>query len=77
MDHRIFNVGTDVNACDCIRGCANTVTESAMKDDSRRKKTLNRTEEWNLHERCAGPTPNQLGYIPARSRSVAKAIRSK
>ena len=29
MDYGIFNVRTDVNACDCTRGCTETLTESA------------------------------------------------
>ena len=31
MDYMIFNVDTDVNACDCIRGCTDTIRESALK----------------------------------------------
>ena len=30
MNYRIFNVRTDVNACDCTRGCTDTVRESAL-----------------------------------------------
>ena len=37
MDYGIFNVHTDVNACDCTRGCTDTVRESALKVDSRRQ----------------------------------------
>ena len=37
MECRIFNVHTDVNVCDCIRGCTDTVRESALKVDSGRK----------------------------------------
>ena len=33
MDYGIFNVHTDVNACDCIRGCTGTLRESALKVD--------------------------------------------
>ena len=33
MDHRIFNVRTDVNACDCTRVCTDAVGESALKVD--------------------------------------------
>ena len=33
----IFNVRTDVNACDCTRVCTDTVRESALKVDSGRK----------------------------------------
>ena len=34
MDYGIFNVSTDTNACDCTRGCTDTVRESALKIDS-------------------------------------------
>ena len=37
MDYGIFNVCADVNACDCMRGCMDTVRESALKVDSGRK----------------------------------------
>ena len=37
MDNKIFNVRTDVHACDCTRGCADTVRESALKVDPERK----------------------------------------
>ena len=37
MDYGIFNARTDVNACDCTRGCTDTVRESALKVDSGRK----------------------------------------
>ena len=37
LDYGIFNVRTDVNACDCVRGCTDTVRESALKVDSGRK----------------------------------------
>ena len=33
MDYGIFNVGTDVNACDCTRECTDTIRESALKDN--------------------------------------------
>ena len=36
MDYRILNVRADVNACDCLRGCADTERESALKVDFRR-----------------------------------------
>ena len=63
MDYRIFNVRTNVNACDCAWGCANTERESALKVDSGRK-ILCRTGESNLFQRRAGPTLYQLSYIP-------------
>ena len=37
MDYWIFNVCTDVNACNCRQGCMDTVRESALKADSGRK----------------------------------------
>ena len=37
--------------------------ESALKAD--REKIPCRTGEWNLRQRCAGPTLYQLSYIPA------------
>ena len=40
MDYGIFNVRTDINACDCTRGCTDTVRESALKVDFGRKKNL-------------------------------------
>ena len=38
MQYGIFNVHTDVNACDSTRGCTDSVRESALKVDSRKKK---------------------------------------
>ena len=37
MNYRVFNVRTDANACDCTRGCTDTIRESALKVDSGRK----------------------------------------
>ena len=54
MDYRVFNVLTDVNACDCVRGCTDTVKESAVKVDSGRKIPF-RTGESNLRRRRADP----------------------
>ena len=53
MDYSIFNVHTDVNACDCTRVCADTARESKLKVDCGRKIPL-RTEESNLRQRHAG-----------------------
>ena len=47
MDYGIFNVHTDVNACDCTWGCTDTVRVSALKVDSRRKIPCH-TRESNL-----------------------------
>ena len=33
MDYGIFNVRTDIKACDCTRGCTDIVRESALKVD--------------------------------------------
>ena len=43
------NVRTDVNACECARGCMDTVRESALKVDSGRKIPC-RTGESNLRQ---------------------------
>ena len=66
MDYRIFNVHTDVNTCDCTRGCTNTVTEFALKVDSRTQIPC-RTGKSNLRQRRAGPTLYQLSYTPIKS----------
>ena len=63
MDYRIFNVGTDVNACDCTQGCTDTVREFVLKVDSGRKIPC-RTEESILRQRRAGRKLYQLSYIP-------------
>ena len=62
MDYRISNVPTDINACDCKRGCADTVRESKLKVGSARKIPC-RLGESNLRQRCAGPMFYQLSYI--------------
>ena len=63
MDFGIFNVRTDVHACNCTRGCKNTVRESALEVDSGRKLPC-RTGESDLRQRRAGPMRFQLSYIP-------------
>ena len=63
MDCGIFNVHTNANACDCTRGCADTVRESALKVDSGRKIPC-RTGESNLRRRRAGPKLYQLSHTP-------------
>ena len=37
MDYKIFNVCTDVNACNCTWGCTDTIRESARKVDWKKK----------------------------------------
>ena len=63
MDYMILNVHTDVSACDCTRGCTETVRESALKVDPGRK-ILFCTGESDLNRRRAGPMLHQLSYIP-------------
>ena len=56
MDYGIFNVRTDVNACDCAKGCMDTVRESALKVDSGIKipcSTGNRTCVGDVPVRCS------------------------
>ena len=62
MDYGIFNVRIDVNACDCTRGCTDTVRESLLKVASGRKLPC-RTEESNLRRQRAGPMLYQLSYV--------------
>ena len=40
MDYGVFNVRTDVNACDCTRGYMDTVRESVLKLECCRKNPL-------------------------------------
>ena len=63
MDYRIFNVRTAVNACDCARGCTDTVGESALKVDSGRQIACFNGESYLRWQR-AGPMLFQLSYIP-------------
>ena len=69
----IFNVLTDVNACDCTRGCTDTLRESALKVESR-KNISRRTGESNLRQRRVGPMLYQLSYIPI---PLPASIRSR
>ena len=71
MDYRIFNVRTDVNACDCTRGCTDTERESALKVESRRKISC-RTGESDLCRWRAGPMLCQLSFVPTPFTSVRK-----
>ena len=64
MDYGIFNVRTDVNACDPTTGCTGTVRESALKVDSGRK-IPRCTGGSNLRQRRAGPTFYQVSYAPS------------
>ena len=73
MDYRIFNVITDVNTCDCIPRCTDTVRDFALKVDSGRKIPC-RTRESNLCQRRASPMLYQLSYIPTHSAAVAGAL---
>ena len=63
MDYGIFNVHTDVNACDCTQGCTDTIRESVLKVDSGRK-ILCGTGESNLYLQCASLMLYHLIYIP-------------
>ena len=58
------NVRTDVDACDCTRGCMDTVSESALEADSGRKIPC-RTWDSNPQQYCAwifSQTLYQLSY---------------
>ena len=75
VDYRIFNVDTDVNACYCTQGCTDTVRESALKVDPKKKKIPCRTGESNLRRRRAGPMLYQLSYIPTLMRVRAAILQ--
>ena len=49
-------------ACGCTLGCTDTVRESTLKVDSKRKIPCH-TGELNLHQRRAGPMLYRLSYI--------------
>ena len=56
MDYGIFNVRTDVNACDCTQGFTDTVRESALIFDLGEKSLAapgNRTCVGNVPVRCS------------------------
>ena len=46
--HGIFNVRTDVNACDCTQGCTDTLRESALKL-TLWEKSLSMPGNWTCH----------------------------
>ena len=69
MDYGIFNVRTNLNACNCTRGCTDTVEKSALKVDSGRKVPCC-TGESNLCWQRAGPMLYQLSYIPPMTYSL-------
>ena len=75
MDYRIFNVRTNVNACDCTRGCKDAARESALKVDSG-KKIPCRTGESNLRQRRDGPTLYHLSYIPTLNNATFQGLDS-
>ena len=55
---------TDVNACDCTRGCTDTVRESALKVDSRRNIPCH-TGKSNPSVMCqSNALPNELHPNP-------------
>ena len=72
-DCRIFDVCTDVNACDWTRGCTGTLRESAQKVDSGRKIPCC-TGELNLRQQCGGQMLYQLNYTPPVSYVCLKEI---
>ena len=74
IDCRIFNVCTDVNACDCTRGGGYAhVRECALKIDSGRKIPC-LTGESNLRRQRASPMLYQLNYSPTRRGCTQPAL---
>ena len=63
MEYGIFHVRIEnVNACDCTQECTDTVRESALNVESRRKIT-SRTGESKLRQRRASPTLYRLSGL--------------
>ena len=62
MDYRIFNVRTDVNACDCTREC----TYTRKRVCTRRPREKNPSPHRGIEPASGrdGPTLYQLSYIP-------------
>ena len=58
-----------VNACDCTRGCTDTLRESALKGGSGRNIPC-RTGESNLRQRRDGPMLYQLSYTSSHVKCV-------
>ena len=69
MDYGIFNVRTNLNACDCTLGCTDTVRESTLKVDTGRKKSLAAPGNRTMRRRRAGAMLFQLSYIPTHHAS--------
>ena len=63
IDHRIFNVRTYVNACDCTQECTDTVRESALKADSGRKEKKNSFAPWTRTRVSYIPTPSCCCFV--------------
>ena len=63
MDDRIFNMCTDVNACDCTWGCMDTC-KSLHRKLTPGRKLSGHIRESNLHQQCANPMLYQPSYIP-------------
>ena len=65
MDHRVFNLRTDDNACVCSQRCTDTIEKPALQVDSGRIIPCH-TTKLNLHQQHAGQMPHQLSYIYSR-----------
>ena len=63
LNYGIFNVHSDENACECTRGCTDTVTGSTLKVESGRKIPC-RTGESKLRCQHAGVMLYHPSYIP-------------
>ena len=64
VDYRIFNVRTDVNACDCTRECTDTRKRVCTESWVWEKKNPCRTGESNLRQRRDGPMLYQWATSP-------------
>ena len=64
MDYGIFNMHTDVNACDCTWGCMDPVRESALKADREKNLLPHRGIEPASAECRSDALPTELHPYP-------------
>ena len=60
----IFNVHTDVNACDCTWGCTNTVREFELTADHGGEKSILAQGNLNLDQQLVRPLNEMSSFLP-------------
>ena len=69
--HRILNVRTFIDACDCTRGLYGHPKRFCTQNGLWERNPLPNGEPFNLPQRRDGPMLNQLSYIPKISFSFS------